>query len=60
VSLLDMMKSTLTDLLIRLIVASGKVDYGVLNDNELVNPSQSLWTWKTVEDHVKETNGLEV
>ncbi len=55
-----MVKSTFNGTLIRLVVASGKVDYGVLNDNELVNPSQSLWKWKTVKDHVKETDGLEV
>ncbi|KXG53014.1 uncharacterized protein PGRI_000640 [Penicillium griseofulvum] len=30
------------------------------NDNDLVNPDQKLWKWKTVEDLAKETNGQPV
>lgn len=30
------------------------------DDNELVNPGQRLWRWKTVEDLAKETNGQPV
>ena len=27
------------------------------NDNDLVNPGQQLWKWRTVEDLAKETKG---
>ncbi|KAJ5206112.1 hypothetical protein N7472_002560 [Penicillium cf. griseofulvum] len=30
------------------------------NDNDVVNPGQRLWKWKTVEDLAKETNGQPV
>ncbi|CAI7568492.1 unnamed protein product [Penicillium glandicola] len=30
------------------------------DDNDLVNPGQRLWKWKTVEDLAKETNGQPV
>ena len=27
------------------------------NDDELVNPGQAIWKWKTVEDFVREKGG---
>lgn len=41
----------------RLNVASGKADFSAENDNEFVNPRQSLWKWKTAEDFAKEVKG---
>ncbi|RDX47845.1 hypothetical protein OH76DRAFT_1419308 [Lentinus brumalis] len=35
---------------IRVLVGQGKFDFSSENANELVNPGQSLWKWKTVED----------
>ncbi len=34
-------------------VGEGKLDFSSDNDNELVNPKNSLWKWKTVEDHIR-------
>ena len=34
-------------------MGEGKMDFGETNDNELVNPGGSLWTWKSVEDYVR-------
>ncbi|KAI0355069.1 NAD(P)-binding protein [Trametes cingulata] len=39
---------------VRIASAEGKVDYSGNNDNELVNPGESLWKWKTVEDELRE------
>ena len=33
----------------RVNIAEGKQDF-TENDNELVNPGQKLWKWKTVDD----------
>ncbi|KAM5535341.1 hypothetical protein V8D89_011026, partial [Ganoderma adspersum] len=38
---------------IRVAMGEGKMDFGETNDNELVNPGGSLWTWKSVEDYVR-------
>ncbi|PIL27917.1 hypothetical protein GSI_09952 [Ganoderma sinense ZZ0214-1] len=38
---------------IRVAMAEGKLDLGEANDNELVNPGGSLWTWRSVEDFVR-------
>ncbi|KAI0737950.1 NAD-P-binding protein [Daedaleopsis nitida] len=37
---------------LRVILGEGKVDF-TDNSNELVNPSQSLWKWKTVEEQIR-------
>ena len=47
--------STETDDVVRhrVLLGEGKVDYSSDNSNELVNPGQSLWKWKTVEQHIQ-------
>ena len=37
----------------RVIVGEGKADFSAQNDDELVNPGQKLWKWKTVEDQLR-------
>ncbi|KAI0644782.1 NAD-P-binding protein [Trametes meyenii] len=39
---------------IRVLVGEGKGDFSAENGNELVNPAQSFWRWKTVDDYVRE------
>lgn len=34
------------------------MDFSTKNDNELVNPGESFWKWKTVTDAVKENKGV--
>jgi len=41
---------------IRLLIAEGKMDFSENND-ELVNPGQKVWKWKSVEDYVREVGG---
>ena len=38
---------------IRVAIAEGQLDMAD-NDNELVNPGQTLWKWKTTEDVLRE------
>ncbi|RPD57558.1 NAD(P)-binding protein [Lentinus tigrinus ALCF2SS1-7] len=38
---------------IRVLIGQGKMDFSRENANELVNPNQSLWKWKTVEDQLR-------
>lgn len=42
---------------IRLLMAEGKLDFSKHNQNEMVNPEQKLWKWKTLEEYAKEVNG---
>ncbi|KAI0944621.1 hypothetical protein AcW1_002289 [Taiwanofungus camphoratus] len=42
---------------LRVLMAEGKLDFTTDNDNELVNPDQKFWKWKTVEDYVREVGG---
>jgi len=45
---------------LRFLMGEGKIDHtmsGLKNDNELVNPSQRNWRWKTVAEYAKETGG---
>lgn len=44
--------------LIKYIFGSGLMDFSNENDNELINPGESLWKWKTVADAVKENKGI--
>ena len=37
----------------RVLMGEGKMDFSKDNLNELVNPGESLWKWKTVEDHLR-------
>ncbi|KAH9942385.1 uncharacterized protein BXZ73DRAFT_74651 [Epithele typhae] len=46
-----------TDVLVdylRVLLGEGVVDFSANNDNELINPGQSLWKWKTVEDVIRQ------
>ena len=36
----------------------GKLDFSRHNHNELVNPGQSKWKWKTIKEYAKETDGM--
>ena len=35
------------------VVGEGKADFSADNANDLVNPGEAYWKWKTVEDHVR-------
>ena len=37
----------------RVLVGQGKMDFSKENADELINPGQSLWKWKTVEDQLR-------
>ena len=37
----------------RVLIGEGALDFSVENDNELVNPGESLWKWRTVEDELR-------
>ena len=37
----------------RVLMGQGKMDFSSENANEFVNPGQSLWKWKTVEDQLR-------
>ncbi|KAI0745962.1 hypothetical protein C8Q76DRAFT_765012 [Earliella scabrosa] len=39
---------------VRVLTGEGKVDYSQGNANELVNPNQALWKWKTIDDQLRE------
>lgn len=41
---------------IRFVMGEGKLDF-TQNENELVNPGEKLWKWKTVKDYAKEVDG---
>lgn len=41
----------------RILIAEGKMDSSAENQNELVNPDQKIWKWKTVEDYIREVGG---
>lgn len=41
---------------IRFVIGEGKLDF-TQNENEIVNPSEKLWKWKTVEEYAKEVDG---
>jgi hypothetical protein len=38
----------------------GNLDFSEHNHNELVNPGESKWKWKTIEDYAKETDGMPI
>ncbi|KAF3910370.1 hypothetical protein ABW20_dc0100751 [Dactylellina cionopaga] len=42
---------------LRFLMAEGKIDNKSQNDNELVNPGETLWRWKKMSDHAQETKG---
>ena len=41
---------------IRFVMGEGNLDFSE-NDNELVNPGEKLWKWKTVKEYAKEVDG---
>jgi len=41
---------------IRFVMGEGKLDFSQ-NENELVNPGEKFWKWKTVEAYAKEVDG---
>ncbi|KAI0333182.1 NAD-P-binding protein [Cubamyces sp. BRFM 1775] len=45
-------------LYVRVAAGEGWMDYSKENANELINPGQSLWKWKTVDDELKEMASL--
>jgi len=42
---------------IRIAIAQGLLDFSK-NENELVNPRETIWKWKTLNDFVRENKGL--
>jgi hypothetical protein len=45
---------------LRFLMGEGKIEHtreALGNDNELVNPNETLWKWKTMEDYARETKG---
>jgi hypothetical protein len=42
----------------RMAGAGGNLDFSQANDNELVNPGQSKWKWKTIETYADEVEGM--
>jgi hypothetical protein len=46
---------------LRFLMGEGKIDHradgGLGCDNEVVNPGETVWKWKTMRDLAKETNG---
>lgn len=48
---------------LRFLMGNGSIDHrpksegGIGNDNELVNPGESRWKWKSMEDYAAETGG---
>jgi len=39
---------------LRLLWGEGKFDWSAENNNELINPGESLWKWKTVDEFIAE------
>jgi hypothetical protein len=38
----------------------GNLDFSEHNHNELVNPGESKWKWKTMEEYAEETDGMPI
>lgn len=38
----------------------GNLDFSTHNHNELVNPGESKWKWKTMEEYAEETDGMPI
>jgi hypothetical protein len=38
--------------------SGGNLDFSKRNDNELVNPGESKWKWKTIENYAEEVEGM--
>jgi hypothetical protein len=39
---------------------TGNLDFSKYNDNELVNPGESKWKWKTMEEYAEEVQGMPI
>jgi len=42
----------------RMAGSGGNLDFSQRNDNELVNPGESKWKWKTIESYAEEVEGM--
>ncbi|KAH9911849.1 hypothetical protein B0H21DRAFT_759098 [Amylocystis lapponica] len=42
---------------IRIVMGEGKLDFSKTNANEIANPGQKTWKWKTVEEYMREVKG---
>jgi len=42
----------------RMAGSGGNLDFSKENDDELVNPSESKWKWKTIEEYAEEVEGM--
>jgi hypothetical protein len=42
---------------IRFIMGEGKLDFTTQNENDIVNPEDYKWKWKTVHEYAKEVGG---
>jgi len=42
----------------RMAASGGNLDFSEKNDNELVNPKESRWKWKTIEEYAREVKGM--
>ncbi|KAG8921180.1 hypothetical protein FRC01_000377 [Tulasnella sp. 417] len=43
---------------LRYTMGYGLTDFSKDNANEIINPGESLWKWKTVQEYVEETKGV--
>jgi len=43
--------------IIRVTMTTGEIDFSEDNQDELINPGESLWKWKTAEAYAKEVKG---
>ena len=42
----------------RMAGSGGNLDFSQQNDNEMVNPGESKWKWKTIEAYAEEVEGM--
>jgi len=42
----------------RMAASGGNLDFSKRNDNELVNPGESKWKWKTIEEYAEQVDGM--
>ena len=44
---------------ISVVISEGRADFSKDNLNELINPGETLWKWKTLEDYFREKEAQE-
>jgi len=42
---------------LRFLMGEGKIDYSKGNQNELVNPGEGIWKWKSMKEYAEEIGG---